>query len=183
MKINRKQKNCKELSELTSILSNNESVYLINISNLDSNQISFLRKNFYKNNIRMKVVKNSLLKISIRKNKKLNSFIPFLNGNSSIVFSNKGKIISQIIKKFHNQEKIERPILKAAYFQELFYFGNKGLDLIINFKSKEDLIIDILLILQYPIKEIIFSFSQEFNNIFNILNYISNNHIKKSINK
>ncbi|WP_185853203.1 50S ribosomal protein L10 [Blattabacterium cuenoti] len=157
-----KKKKEKELLELVSILSDNETIYFIDISNLNSNQISVLRKNFHEFNIRMKVAKNTLLKKALEKgrNKKFDSFFSILNGNTTILFSNfgKGNIASKIIKHFHIQEKIEKPYLKGAYVQESFYFGNKDLDFLINIKSKEDLIVDILHMLQFPMKDIISSF-------------------------
>ncbi|WP_185865883.1 50S ribosomal protein L10 [Blattabacterium cuenoti] len=159
--MNKKRKE-KELLELVSILYNNETIYFLDISNLNSNQISVLRKNFHEFNIKMKVVKNNLLKKALEntKNKKFDSFFSILNGNTTILFTNFGKknMASKIIKNFHIQEKIEKPYLKGAYVQESFYFGNKDLDLLINIKSKEDILVEILHILQFPMKDIILSF-------------------------
>ncbi|WP_185868900.1 50S ribosomal protein L10 [Blattabacterium cuenoti] len=174
---NRKNKE-KKFLKLFSILSNNESLYFIDICNLNSNQVSFLRKKFHESNIGMKVVKNTLLKkvLEKMKNKNLDSFFPILSGNTTILFSNtgKGNIPSKIIKNFHIQEKIEKPYLKGAYVQEFYYFGNKDLDLLINFKSKEDLLIDILYRLQFPMGNIILSFltSTKYK-ICGILEYLS----------
>ncbi|BBA17375.1 50S ribosomal protein L10 [Blattabacterium cuenoti] len=159
-----KENKKKELLELVSILCDNITIYLIDISNLNSNQISFLRKNFHKHSIKMKVVKNTLLKKAINKikNKEWNSFFPILNGNTTILFSNLNvtNITSKIIKNFHVQEKIDKPYLKGAYAQESFYFdgGNKDLNILLYLKSKEDIMIEILNILQFSIKEIILSF-------------------------
>ncbi|WP_185872091.1 50S ribosomal protein L10 [Blattabacterium cuenoti] len=169
MNNNKKKKKEKELLELFSILSNNKTIYFINISNLNSNQIFILRKNFYEFNIKMKVIKNTLLKKSLEKieNKKFSSFFSILNGNTTILFSNleNGNIASKIIKNFHIQEKCESPYLKGAYVNESFYFGNKDLDILINIKSKEDYIIDILYILQFPIENIILSIKDKICNI------------------
>ncbi|WP_185850250.1 50S ribosomal protein L10 [Blattabacterium cuenoti] len=165
----------KELSELVSFFSfekkdNNNAIYLVNISHLNSNQISILRKNFREENIKMKVVKNTLLKKVLEKNEKFNPFISVLNGNTTILYSkNKGNIISKIIKDFHIEEKSEKPYLKCAYFQESFYFGNKDLDFLMNIKSKEDLIMDILNILQFPMRYILLSLNSLNNNICSIL--------------
>ncbi|WP_185857828.1 50S ribosomal protein L10 [Blattabacterium cuenoti] len=160
-----KENKKKELSKLVSILSNNETIYLINISDLNSNQISILRKSFHEYSIRMKVVKNTLLKKAIQKikNKKLDSFFSILNGNTTVLFSDSNlnitNITSNIIKNFHVQEKIDKPYLKGAYAQESFYFGgNKDLNILLHLKSKEDIIIEIFNILQFSIKDIISSF-------------------------
>ncbi|WP_341658289.1 50S ribosomal protein L10 [Blattabacterium cuenoti] len=175
---NKKSKK-KELSELVSILSNNITIYLVDISNLNSNQISILRKNFYEHSIKMKVVKNTLLKKAINKinNQKWNSFFPILNGNTTVLFSNLNvtNITSKIIKSFHIQEKTDKPYLKGAYAQEAFYFGggNKDLNILLYLKSKEDLMIEILNILQFSIKEIILSFLNSTYKIGEILETLS----------
>ncbi|AWU39737.1 50S ribosomal protein L10 [Blattabacterium punctulatus] len=170
-----KEKKRKELLKLISILSDNETIYLIDISDLNSNQISILRKNFNKFFIQMRVVKNTLLKKALEKikNKKLDSFLPILNGNTSILSSNLGGLPSKIIKKFHFKENIEKPYLKAAYVEKSFYFGNKDLDILINFKSKKDLIIDILNLLQFPIEKILFSLKLGEYKIFKIIESLS----------
>ncbi|WP_185859168.1 50S ribosomal protein L10 [Blattabacterium cuenoti] len=178
--MNKKRKE-KELLELVSILSDNETIYFIDISNLNSNQISVLRKNFHEFNIRMKVAKNTLLKKALEKikNKKFDSFFSLLNGNTTILFENfgKGNMASKIIKHFHIQEKIEKPYLKGAYVQESFYFGNKDLDFMINIKSKEDLIVEILHMLQFPMKDILLSFlNSTKQKIYGILEALSSNY-------
>ncbi|WP_238784221.1 50S ribosomal protein L10 [Blattabacterium cuenoti] len=177
----KKEKKEEEILELISIFSNNDIIYIVDIFNLSSNQISVLRKNFKRFNIIMRVVKNTLLKKSLEKikNKNFNSFFPVLNGNTTILFSKltkNGNIIPKIIKKFHIQEKIEKPYLKGAYVQESFYFGNKDLNLLIKIKSKEDLIADILCMLQFPMKNIISCFSNLTKyKIFGILESLSSN--------
>ncbi|WP_341658003.1 50S ribosomal protein L10 [Blattabacterium cuenoti] len=175
---NKKSKK-KELSELVSILSNNITIYLVDISNLNSNQIFILRKSFYEHSIKMKVVKNTLLKKAINKinNQKWNSFFPILNGNTTVLFSNLNvtNITSKIIKSFHVQEKTDKPYLKGAYAQESFYFGggNKDLNILLHLKSKEDLMIEIFNILQFSIRDIILSLLNSTYEIGKILETLS----------
>ncbi|WP_185849095.1 50S ribosomal protein L10 [Blattabacterium cuenoti] len=157
-----KENKRKELLELVSILSNNETIYLINISDLNSNQISILRKNFHEHSIKMKMVKNTLLKKAINKikNQKFDSFFPILNGNTTMLYSssNGANVASKIIMNFHVQEKIDKPYLKGVYAQESFYFGgNKDLNLLIHLKSKEYLLTEILNILQFSTRNIVSS--------------------------
>ncbi|WP_185857190.1 50S ribosomal protein L10 [Blattabacterium cuenoti] len=158
-----KENKKKELLKLVYILSNNETIYLIDISNLNSNQVSILRKNFHKHSIKMRIVKNTLLKKAINKtkNQKFDSFFSILNGNTTLLFSNfnVANIASKIIKDFHIQEQTDKPYLKVAYAQESFYFGgNKDLNVLIHLKSKEDIIIEIFNTLQFSIKDVISSF-------------------------
>ncbi|WP_185852019.1 50S ribosomal protein L10 [Blattabacterium cuenoti] len=158
-----KENKKKELLKLVYILSNNETIYLINTSNLNSNQISILRKSFHKHSIKMRMVKNTLLKKAIKKikNQKFDSFFSILNGNTTLLFSNLNvaNIASKIIKNFHIQEITDKPYLKGAYAQQSFYFGgNKDLNVLLHLKSKEDIIIEIFNILQFSIKDVISSF-------------------------
>lgn len=173
----KKEKKGTELLKLISILSDNDTIYLIDVSDLNSNQISILRKNFYEYNIQMRVVKNTLLKKALEniKNKKLDSFFSILNGNTSVLAcdSNLGSIPSKIIRNFHISEKLEKPYLKGAYIEESFYFGNKDLDVLINIKSKKDLIIDIFKMLQSPMEQVILSIKYGKNQIFRILKTLS----------
>ncbi|WP_185863117.1 50S ribosomal protein L10 [Blattabacterium cuenoti] len=160
MNKNKKDKE-KKLSELISILNNNKTIYLIDIFDLNSNQISILRKNFHENGITMKMVKNTLLKKAIIENRKFDSFYSVLNGNTTVLFSNLNvaNITSKIIKNFHIEEKVSKPYLKGAYAQESFYFGgNKDLNILLYLKSKEDIIAEIINILKFSINNIISSF-------------------------
>ncbi|AGW85947.1 50S ribosomal protein L10 [Blattabacterium sp. (Nauphoeta cinerea)] len=158
--MNKKDKE-KKLLELISILNNNKTIYLIDIFDLNSNQISVLRKNFHKHGITMKVVKNTLLKKAIIENKKFDSFFSILNGNTTVLFSNLNvaNIASKIIKNFHIKEQVDKPYLKGAYAQEYFYFGgNEDLNILLYLKSKEDIIAEIINILKFSINNIISSF-------------------------
>ncbi|WP_185855929.1 50S ribosomal protein L10 [Blattabacterium cuenoti] len=156
----KKEKKREKLLKLVSILSNNNTIYLIDISGLNSNQISILRKKFHEFHIQMKVVKNTLLRKALEKteNQKLDSFFSILNGNTTVLFSNlenSGGIPSKIIKNFHIKEKIVKPYFKGAYVEESFYFGNKDLDILIHLKSKKDLIIEIMNLLKNPIQHVL----------------------------
>ncbi|WP_185873726.1 50S ribosomal protein L10 [Blattabacterium cuenoti] len=167
-----KEKKKKEVLNIISILSNNKIIYLIDILHLNSNQIFNIRKKFYEYHIQMKVVKNTLLKKALKslKNKKLDSFFSILKGNTSIITSNhSGNVPSKIIKNFHIKEQMEKPFLKGAYVEESFYFGNKDLDILMKIKSKKDLIIDVLNMLQYPIKQIVLSLKLSEYKIYSIL--------------
>ncbi|WP_185868398.1 50S ribosomal protein L10 [Blattabacterium cuenoti] len=183
MKKEKSQKQ-KELLSLFKILSNNKVIYLIDISGLNSNQIFFLRKSFYKNFIHMKLVKNTILKKAMEKveKNKFRSFFSILRGNTTILFSNENSwnIMSKIIKKFHLKEDMEKPYLKAAYVHDLFYFGNKSLELLMSMKSKEDMIVYILSNLKNPIQNLILSLEESTKNkIFKILNIFSLNSTNK----
>ncbi|WP_185850867.1 50S ribosomal protein L10 [Blattabacterium cuenoti] len=173
----KKEKKKEELLKLISLLSdNNIIIYIIDVSYLNSNQISFLRRTFYENRFQMKVVKNTLLKNALSSiKKKMDPFFSILKGNTTILTSNSGSvnIPSKIIKKFHIEGKMDKPYLKGVYVDGSFYFGNKDLDKLINLKSKKDLITDILNSLKNPIGNVISSLNIFQNNFFRITEILS----------
>ncbi len=161
----------KDLLNLIKILSNNKVIYLFDMSKLTCNHISIIKKRLYKYNINMKMIKNTLLEKSIKniKNKNIKLFSNVLKGNTSIIFSNKSveNIIPKIIKKFRVEENIKNPILKVAYVQDSLYFDDINLDILLNIKSKEELIYELLKTIKTPVNKILLSISK--NKIYEIL--------------
>ena len=59
--------------------------------------------------------------------------------------------------------------LKAAYVEESFYLGHEMLDTLVNIKSKEELIGDILGLLQSPMQSVIGALQSGGNTIAGVL--------------
>ncbi|WP_185855398.1 50S ribosomal protein L10 [Blattabacterium cuenoti] len=181
MNNNNRNNKKKEVLNLIDILSNHKVIYFIDVSGLNSNQVFFLKKDFYKYDIRIKMTKNTMLKIAIEKINKIKkdifiSLLSILNGNITLLFSNSdvSKFIAMTIKKFYYEENIEKPYLKSAYVQDTFYFGRESLDILINLKSKEDIIISILNMLLEQMNCVIISLlDYTENKICKILNVLS----------
>ena len=53
------------------------------------------------------------------------------------------------------RKKSERPVLKGAFIEEAVYIGDNNLDALVNIKSKEEVIGDIIGLLQSPAKNVI----------------------------
>jgi large subunit ribosomal protein L10 len=49
----------------------------------------------------------------------------------------------------------DKPILKAAYIDSAVFIGDNQLDALVNLKSKEQLVADIIALLQSPAKNVI----------------------------
>ncbi|MCF0177268.1 MAG: 50S ribosomal protein L10, partial [Bacteroidales bacterium] len=60
---------------------------------------------------------------------------------------------AKLIKEM--QKKLGKPELKGAYIQECAYVGASNLETLINIKSREELIGDIIGLLQSPAKNVI----------------------------
>ncbi len=144
------------IEQLTGKLTDNNIIYLADISGLNALQTSNLRRACFKANINLAVVKNTLLAKAMEKAEKDFGDLPnTLKGNTSIMISETGNAPAKVIKEFRKGS--DRPILKGAYVEEAIYVGDDQLEALVNIKSKEELIGDIITLLQSPAKNVISS--------------------------
>ncbi len=142
------------IDSLTEILETSPSVYIADIAGLDSKNSSDLRRACYKAKVKMTVVKNALLnKAMDRSSKDFGDLSTILKGNSSIMISEAGNAPAKVIKEFRKNS--EKPILKGAYVEESIYIGDNELEMLTSLKSKNELIGDVILLLQSPLKNVI----------------------------
>ncbi|WOX79393.1 50S ribosomal protein L10 [Candidatus Shikimatogenerans bostrichidophilus] len=158
--------------------------YIIDISTFNSKNLFILKKDCNNNNIKLLKIKNTLFKkflIIKRKKYILKKLSPILKYNNSIMFSNNYKNIANIIKnnKILNNNY---PILKVAYIDEKYYYGDNSINILCNLKSKNELINNIIFILINKIKNFInFIINYKKIKILNI-NKILLNKLKNNIN-
>ena len=69
------------------------------------------------------------------------------------MLSETGNAPAKLIKNF--RKKSEKPVLKGAFIEEAVYVGDNYLDTLVNIKSKEEVIGDIIGLLQSPAKNVI----------------------------
>ena len=137
------------IEELTSELANNTNIYLTDISGLNAGTTSYLRRAAFKANVKMAVVKNTLLEKAMEASDKDFGDLPtVLKGNTSVMYSETGNAPAKLIKTF--RKKSEKPLLKGAFIEEAVYIGDEQLDILVDIKSKEELIGEIITILQSP---------------------------------
>jgi len=142
------------IEDLTAQLTDNSVVYLADISGLDAGTTSNLRRACFKANVKLAVVKNTLLAKAMEASDKEFGELPsVLKGNTSIMFSEVGNAPAKVIKEF--RKKNEKPVLKGAFVDEGIYVGDDYLDTLVNIKSKEEVIGDIVGLLQSPAKNVI----------------------------
>ena len=147
--------------------------YVVDTAAMNAEQTSNLRRECFKNDIKLMVVKNTMFK------KALESFdVDFselngaLKGSTSIMFSNTGNAPAKLIKK-SKDAKQELPALKAAYVEESFYIGADQLDALVAVKSKNELIADVIALLQSPAKNVISALQNGGNTIHGVLETLS----------
>ena len=160
------------IKDLTNQLADNQIVYIADISGLNALATSNLRRACYKANVSLAVVKNTLLAKAMEASDKDFGELPStLKGNSSIMFSETGNAPAKVIKKF--RKKSDKPVLKGAYVEEAVYIGDNQLDALVNIKSKEEVIGDIITLLQSPAKNVISALQSGGNKLSGILKTLS----------
>jgi len=160
------------IDNLTSKLAENSIIYLADISGLNALQTSNLRRACFKANVNLSVVKNTLLEKAMERSDKDFGELPTaLKGNTSLMISETGNAPAKVIKEF--RKKSDRPVLKGAYIEEAIFVGDDQLSTLVNIKSKEELIGDILTILQSPAKNVISALQSGGNKLSGILKTLS----------
>ena len=142
------------IEDLTAQLAENAIIYLADISGLDAVATSNLRRACFKANIKLAVVKNTLLaKAMEASDKEFGELSSVLKGNTSMMLSETGNGPAKLIKDF--RKKSDKPLLKGAFIEEAVYIGDQNLEALVNIKSKEEVIGDIIGLLQSPAKNVI----------------------------
>lgn len=142
------------IQDLTAQLGEAPVIYLADISGLNATATSDLRRACFKANIKLAVVKNTLLAKAMEASDKEFGELPgILKGNTSLMISDTGNAPAKLIKTF--RKKSDRPLLKGAFIEEAVYIGDDKLDALINIKSREEMIGDIVALLQSPAKNVI----------------------------
>jgi large subunit ribosomal protein L10 len=128
--------------------------YLTDVSDLNAEKTSQLRRQCFNSGIKMLVVKNTLLHKAMQQmDKEYTDLYDVLNGSTAVMLCETGNAPAKLIKNF--RQKCDRPILKGAFIEECCYVGDDMLDTLCNIKSKNDLIADVIALLQSPMKNII----------------------------
>jgi large subunit ribosomal protein L10 len=128
--------------------------YLADISELNAADTSALRRKCFEKNIKLEVVKNTLLKQALeRSTGNYKELYGILKTPTSIMFTEAGNVPAKLIKEF--RRKHPKPVLKAAYVEDCVYVGDNQIDALINIKSRLELIGDIIGILKSPAKNVI----------------------------
>jgi len=150
----REEKN-EAIQELTQLLEGSNTVYIADIAGLNAVETSNLRRSAFNKQIKVSVVKNTLLKKAMENSSKdFEELYPILVGNTSIMIAEAGNAPARLIKDFRKKNQ-EKPILKGAFIEESIYVGDDQLESLTQIKSKEELIGDVITLLQSPAKNVI----------------------------
>lgn len=143
------------VQELTERLRENPQFYLVDIGGFTVAKTNALRAKCFAANVELKVVKNTLVRKSLEAiDGNFEELFPVLKQETAVLFvSDNPKAPAKLVKDFRGDD--EKPRLKAAYVQDTVFVGDESLDQLVNLKSKNDLIADVVALLESPIKNVI----------------------------
>jgi large subunit ribosomal protein L10 len=142
------------IEDLTAQLAGTNVVYLADISGLDAETTSNLRRSCFKAGIKLEVVKNTLLEKAMEASDYDYGDLPsVLAGNTSIMIAENSNAPAKVIKEF--RKKSDKPILKGAFIHQAVFIGDNQLDALVALKSREELIGEVIGLLQSPAKNVV----------------------------
>ena len=155
------------ISQLAEIVKQYGHFYLVDTTAMDAAATSELRRKCFKADIKMVVVKNSLLEKALETIEEVD-YSPLyvaLKGTTAVLFSEVANAPAKLLKEY----KDVNPTLKAAYAEEGIYVGAEQLEALANIKSKNEVIADIVALLQSPAKNVISALQSGGNTIHGVL--------------
>ncbi len=127
--------------------------YLVDVTGLNAENTSKLRRKCFKNEIKMIVVKNNLLHKAFEASDiDFSELYDTLKGNTAVMFCNTANVPAKLLKEY-TKEGI--PALKGAYAEEGIFVGADKLEELASIKSKNELIADVVALLQSPAKNVL----------------------------
>ena len=161
------------INSLAETLKEYSHFYLTDTAQLNAADTSDLRRKCFENQIKLVVVKNTLLKRALEQaGLECGELFPVLKGSTAVMFSNNGNTPAKMIKEFRRSHP--KPLIKGAYIEESVYVGENLLDTLVALKSREELIGDIIMLLQSPAKNVISALQSGGSTIHGVLETLSN---------
>lgn len=144
------------IESVCALLGEYPNFYITDISGLNAEQTTKLRRSCFEQGIKLTVVKNTLFSIALKRNgnEEMQQLLPTLEGNTAIMYTNTPNGPAKLIKKLL-KEGFEKPVVKGAYVQECAFVGTDKLDTLAAIKSKNELIGDIIAALQSPAQKVL----------------------------
>ena len=152
----RKEEKAKIIDKVAAQLEETPNFYVTDIAGLNAEKTSELRRACFEKDVKLMVIKNTLFIQAIKKLQKEEAAAPvmeIMEGPSAIMFTTTPNAPAKIIKEFGS--KMGKPELKGAFVQDCTYVGAENLEVLVNIKSREELIGDIIGLLQSPVKNVI----------------------------
>ena len=140
---------------------------MVDVTGLNAENTSKLRRKCFKSDIKMVVVKNKLLHKALEASEvDFAEIYPALKGNTAVLFCQTANQPAKLLKEY-TKEGI--PALKAAYAEEGIFVGADKLEELASIKSKNELIADLVALLQSPAKNVISALQSGASTIHGVL--------------
>ena len=155
------------INELGQKLKEYPHFYLVDVTGLNAEATSNLRRKCFKSEIKMVVVKNTLLHKAFEASDV--DFEPLyftLKGTTAVLFTHTANVPAKLLKEY-TKEGI--PALKGAYAEECVYVGADKLSELASLKSKNEVIAEIVALLQSPAKNVVSALQSGANTIHGVL--------------
>jgi large subunit ribosomal protein L10 len=169
-----REEKAKYIDELAAELADNNVIYLTDTAELTVEAVNNLRRRAFNAKVSMRVVKNTLLEKAMDKveGKEFGELKDTLKGATSIMFAETGNGPAKLIQEF--RKKSAKPILKGAWINEGVYVGDNQLQALVDIKSKEELLGEIIGLLQSPAKNVVSGLKGAGGKIAGILKTLEN---------
>lgn len=142
--------------------------YIADTADLSVEKVNKIRRKGFENGITIQVVKNTLIMKALEEaGVNTEEIGTVLKGASTMMFSEVGNGPAKLIKQLRKEG--DKPLLKAAYIQETTFIGDDQLDALVNLKSKEELVADVIALLQSPAKNVISALQSGGNTVTGLL--------------
>lgn len=168
----RREEKAEIINSLAATLKEYSHFYLTDTAQLNAADTSDLRRKCFENQIKLVVVKNTLLKRALEQvGLECGELFPVLKGSTAVMFSNNGNTPAKMIKEFRKSHP--KPLIKGAFVESSVYTGENLLETLVALKSREELIGDIIMLLQSPAKNVISALQSGGSKIHGVLETLS----------
>lgn len=168
-----KEQKLQSIKTLTSVLSS-KNIYFVDISGINANKISEFRRHCSDYQVKVRLVKNTLLRKAMESHiTKWSPLFCVIQGNTFVMTSEVNNVPAKIIRDFKTKNNSDKPLFKGAYVEESFYIGYEQFETLVNIKSKNELISDVISLLHFPLKNLISTLKSVDHKILGCLEILS----------
>lgn len=157
------------IAQLGELMQQYPHFYLVDVEGMNAEATSALRRKCFQSNIKMVVVKNTLLHKALEATEvDFSALYDTLKGSTAVLFTEIANQPAKMLKDLKSK-KVEKPALKAAFAEEGVYVGAEQLDVLVSIKSKNEVIAEIVALLQSPAKNVLSALQSGQNTIHGVL--------------
>ncbi len=152
----RKEEKAQIIESIAAQIQETPNFYITDISGLNAEQTTKLRRDCFEKGIKLVVVKNTLLHKVLKDmgNPEVESLFPILEGPTAVMYTTTPNAPAKLIKKYADDGS-DKPALKGAFVQECAFVGADKLGELCNIKSREELIAEVIGLLQSPARNVV----------------------------